>query len=67
MMSVDCCLSSTPRSPISSTGSGSHFSCTLGESKARRWRSKDEREEKIIKVTQTHLLISKISRAGVEV
>lgn len=32
MMSVDCCLSSTRRSQISFTGSGSHSSCTLGES-----------------------------------
>lgn len=34
MMSVDCCLSSTLRSLISSTGSGSHCSCMLGESEA---------------------------------
>lgn len=36
MMSVDCCLSSTLRSPISSTGSGSHCSCMLGESQANK-------------------------------
>lgn len=36
MMSVDCCLSSTLRSPISSTGSGSHCSCMLGESQAHK-------------------------------
>lgn len=32
MMSVACCLSSTLRSQISFTGSGSLFSCMLGES-----------------------------------
>lgn len=33
-MCVDCCLSSTLRSQISFTGSGSHSSCMLGESVA---------------------------------
>lgn len=42
MMSVDCCLSSTLRSPISSTGSGSHFSCMLGESEAHGKVYKDK-------------------------
>lgn len=36
MTCVACCLSSTPRSQISFTGSGCHSSCTLGESEAAR-------------------------------
>lgn len=47
MMSVDCCLSSTLRSLISSTGSGSHCSCMLGESEAHRKVFKDKIGEEI--------------------
>lgn len=47
MMFVDCCLSSTLRFLISSTGSGSHFSCMLGESESHRKVYKKKIGEKI--------------------